>query len=454
MVIGVKIQLSEKNRKILFGVAIIISFAAIFIYNYLTPLMSDELQFDPSQYQSVADIFKAEYENYMSWNGRSVVQFIMRCFLLMPKWIFDICNSICFVILMLLIYWNIQSRKKYDLWAFVLINLMVWQFGVSFDQTVLWVSGACNYLWGAAIILGFVTTYRYKVEHADTVKHPVWLSAGLFIFGVLGGWCNENTSGGGLLLMLFFAAVYYAHNKKIKPWMIAGICGMFTGLMFMVMAPGNRLRGALLREEEEHSGIMAYVGRFLKINQAVEKYLFIMLAVVLILFVFYLLKGRKLAELDNMIVYTIVSIATAYALIFTPQPMDRAYFGAGIFMIVAFVQAIWYIPDDEIYLNALRYGGITAFTVFMFFSYCQNGANLARIMREVNERDAYVQEQKELGNYDLTVPMLRPEFETKYSFMYMNDVDEDPESWGCSIYRQYYGLNSLVGIPRADWTEY
>ena len=236
--------------------------------------------------------------------------------------------------------------------------------------------------------------------------------------------------------------------------MITGICGMLTGLIFMVMAPGNRLRGALLREEEEHSGIMAYVGRFLKINHAVETYLFMMLAVIIVLFVFFLLKGNSLVQMDNMIIYTVVSIATSYALIFTPQPMDRAYFGAGIFMIIAFVQAIWYIPHEEILLNAVRYGGIAAFTVFMFFSYCENGADLARIMREVNERDNYVQEQKAQGNYNLTVPMLRPEFETKYSFLYMNDVDEDPESWGCSIYRQYYGLESLVGISRENWTEY
>ena len=449
-----KLQLSVKNRKRIFYLIVVISFIAIFVYNYLTPLMSDELQFDASQYQSVADVIKAEYQNYLSWNGRSVVQLIMRFFLLMPKWIFNICNSLCFVILMLLMYCNISGKKKYDFAAYILINLMVWQFGVAFDQTVLWVSGACNYLWGATIILGFVTLYRYKTEHTDTVRHTVILSVGLFFFGMAGGWCNENTSGGGFLLVLFFAAVYYSHNKKLKPWMITGICGMLTGLLFMVMAPGNRLRGALLREEEEHSGILAYVGRFLKINQAVENYLLIMLAVVIILLVFGLIKGRTLWELHGMLLFAVVSIATAYALIMTPQPMDRAYFGAGIFMIIAFVQAVWYIPHEEIYLSTLKYGGICVFAIVMFFSYCENGADLARIMREVKERDAYVEEQKAQGNYNLTVPMLRPEFETKYSFLYMNDVDEDPESWGCSIYRQYYGLESLVGIPRSEWTEY
>ncbi len=448
-----KEDFKTKKRQWIFYLAIVASFLAILVYNCLTPPMSDELMPGPT-YHSLFDLFRAEYENYMTWNGRTVVQMIMRCFLIMPKGVFNVCNSICFVVLMLLIYWNIEGRKQYDVAAYVLINLMVWQFGVSFDQTVLWESGACNYLWGSTIILGFVTLYRYQTKHSTTNKYSIWVSVGLFFFGVLGGWCNENTSGGGLLLVLFFAAVFYYHNKKWTIWSITGICGMLTGLLFMVMAPGNRLRGALMKEDEEHSGIMAYVGRFLKINTAINTYLFLMLAVTIILVVFLILRGKKWWELQNAVVYAIVSIMTAYALILTSPPMDRAYFGAGIFMTIACVQAIWYIPKEEMFLTACKYGGIIVFSIAMFFSYFENGADLVRIRREIDEREAYIVEQKAQGNYNLTVPMLRPEFQTRYSFLFKNDVDEDPESWGCSLYREYYDLESLVGVPRSEWTEY
>lgn len=444
-----------RYRKWIFFAMVAVSYAAILAYNCLTPLMSDELQSDPSAYHSIADIIRAEYENYMTWNGRSVVQFIMRCFLLGPKWFFNICNSACFVLLTLLMYWNIRGeRKQYDIAAYLLVMLLLWQFGVAFDQTVLWESGACNYLWGVTIILGFVTFFRYKTEHIDTVRHELLLTIGLFIFGMLAGWCNENTSGGGLLLVLFFAFVFYRSNKKIEPWMLAGIGGMLTGLVFMVLAPGNRYRGELRRETEEHSGILAYVGRFLKINKAVSAYLFLLLAVIVMILVFLVLKGVQIRELSCAILYVAVSIATAYALIFTVQPMDRAYFGAGVFMMIACVQAVWYIPREELYLSAIRYGGIIIFGIWMFFSYCENGADLMRIYREVNERERYILEQKAQGSLDLTVPMLRPEFQTRYSFMYKNDVDEDPEGWGCTLYREYYGLESLVGVPRSEWTEY
>ena len=331
---------------------------------------------------------------------------------------------------------------------------MMWQFGISFDQTVLWISGACNYLWGAVIILGFITFFRYKIEYTAQIKHERFLTIGMFFFGLLAGWCNENTSGGGLLLILFSTLVYFLANKTIKIWMITGSLGMFTGLLFMVMAPGNSVRGALNQAEEEHQGILALIGRFLKINDAVAEHLFPMLIVIIILMTYCILKGRKVKSFSTEFAWIIAALATSYVLILTPQPMDRAYFGAGIFVTITFIQMIVNIPKDDVYLQAVKYGGVIAFAIFLFFSYCENGANLMRIMREVNEREEYILKQKELGNLNLTLPEIRPEFKTKYSFIYMNDVDEDPDSWGNFIYQVYYDLDSVIGIPRTEWTEY
>jgi hypothetical protein len=351
-------------------------------------------------------------------------------------------------------YMNIEGRKKYDGFIYVLINLSLWQFGVSFGETILWESGACNYLWGSTIILGFITLYREKLRGVDNISHDKILIPIMFIFGVLAGWCNENTSGGGLLIALVLLIHYIRNNGKIKAWIISGPVGMLAGFIMLVMAPGNRIRSEAVLEEEEHTGILAYIGRFLKINQAVENYLFILLAFVIILAVYLILKKHTILSMENAICFVVASIATAYALIMTVTPMDRAYFGASVFMIIACVQMVAYIPKEETGLCAVKYGGIIVFAAYMVLSYCDNGADLLRIMREVNEREEYILEQKAQGNYDLTVPMLRPQFQTKYSFIYENDVDEDPDSWGCTLYKDYYGLNSLVGVSRDEWTEY
>ena len=75
---------------------------------------------------------------------------------------------------------------------------------MSFGQTMLWICGACNYLWGSVIILGFVTLYRHFLEAPQKLRHGALAAGGMFLYGIAAGWCNENTSGGGLLLVLMF----------------------------------------------------------------------------------------------------------------------------------------------------------------------------------------------------------------------------------------------------------
>lgn len=447
-----KRELSDTTRKILFYFVIAISFIAVMFYTCVTPIMSDDLPFIANPYHSLGEILKACYEEYMDVNARQVTHFIMRVFLSGPKWVFNICNAVAFVAVMLLMYWNIEGKKKYDVTIFALINLFVWQYGVSLDQTVFWEGGSCNYLWGALIFLAFITWYRYSLKNCDEIKKELPLTVGLFILGIMAGWCNENSSGGCFLIVVASFVLFYMEKKKIRPWMVAGLIGNVVGLAFLVLAPGNANRMTLM--EEEHTGILAIVGRFLKINIVVDTYFLVMIIITVLLVVYFWIKGYSWEKFINITIFLVSGLATSYVLIFTPQPMDRAHFGAGLFITIACVQAIALIPKEDIYLNTLKYGGTIAFTVFMYFVYMENGADLTRIYRETEEREAYILEQKEAGNYDLVVPMIRPEFQTKYSFIYYNDVEADPDTWGSVIYRDYYGLNSLRGVPREEWTAY
>ena len=172
-----------QNDKMFFGGIVLISFFAFYFYNLFTPYMSDDLMFDRSLYQSVADVFRQEYLQYINWNGRSVLQIILKFSMLMPKTVFDVLNSVCYTFTMLLIYWNIKGRKNYDCFLYVLINLLVWNFTVDFSQTMLWVAGACNYLWGIMIILSFITAYRYFLENSE-IKNTMPIAVGLFLLGV------------------------------------------------------------------------------------------------------------------------------------------------------------------------------------------------------------------------------------------------------------------------------
>ena len=88
-----KLKFMKENhnwQKSLFVVVVFVSFITIYVYNVLTPYMSDDLLFDTSIYHSIADVFREEYKQYMTWNGRSVLQIILRLSMLMPKSLFNV----------------------------------------------------------------------------------------------------------------------------------------------------------------------------------------------------------------------------------------------------------------------------------------------------------------------------------------------------------------------------
>lgn len=442
---------AEKAKKIVFMVTVAVSFIAILIYNSFTPLMSDDLLIDSSGYKNIWDIFVAEYEQYMTWNGRSVLQIIMRIFSLLPKYVFNVMNSICFVVLMLLIYLNAVGKKKYNTILYIIINLLAWNFSVEFDQTVLWLAGACNYLWGSTIIMGLVTFYRYLVEGKKTVKHANLLCAGLAVWGLLAGWCNENTSGGGILLVLAMTAIYVYKNKKVKPYMLFTIVGMVTGFLFMICSPGARGRAGWAMMSESHTGIMIYVSRFLKINICVNQYMMVYIVAIILLMTWYFHKKKNLWEARHVILFGLAGAATCYALILSPEPMSRAYYGANIFFLTACVEMLSIVVHEEEALHTLEMGAAIAGLVWMSLVYIENGADLARINREVNERERYIYEQTENGNYDLKLPMISRQFESKYSFIFENDISMEDNWFINHVYKMKYHLNSITVVPAEEW---
>lgn len=452
---------SEKRQKLLFVLAVMVSWVLIFIFNVLTPMMSDDL-FYAKEVQAAgnfAGLLQQEYHQYMTWSGRSLCHLILRCFLVGDKMIFNIFNSFVFTGLAILMYFNIECRKKFDVSLYLLIQLLIWIFGVVFRQTVLWETGACNYLWGTTIILAFLTLYRGCLKRAQRLTNKtVWVFL-MFIFGAAAGWCNENTSGGGILMSLLLFAFYLYDNrkrKKIELWMVAGIAGQATGFLFMILAPGNMARS--LVQEEEHTGLLALVSRFQKIILALKNNFLILLIIGLLLFVIVKYQKQSVRALwkdcHSGILWGIVFLATSFALVLTPEPMPRAYFGAGIFLIIFVCQFFAYVEEKEVIFRSLKAGMLSVMCLIMFFSYMESGANLARIYREYHERDIYLTEQAENGVKDVTVPMLRPDFETKYSDGYNSDITASPEYWLNVAYATYYGFDSVSGVPREGWTEY
>lgn len=452
----------NKHRKLIFWMILGAAFVMIYSYNLLTPYFSDDYAYaiEVRQAKTLWALIRQQYGEYLSNSGRIIGQFNVRLSLLAGEIVFNLVNSLMFVALVLLMYANIRRKKKKDILVLLLVITFLWRFGVSFGQTMLWLCGACNYLWGSVIILGFITFFRHFLEHPEKVKHPFLLAAGTFLFGAAAGWCNENTSGGGLLLVLLFLLNFRCSDKKRKlsPYMITGPAGMCCGLVGMIMAPGVRNRSAAM-SEGEYTGLIGFLSRIYKTTVTVRELFFVVLVITIAALVLLVLQKKlctwQQVRNNEAVLFLVTAAATAYALIMAPVPTDRAFFGAGIFLFIACIQAIVDVAEQEITVKAAKYSLTAVLCLWLFFAYLENLVNLARIYREEQERISLILDELNDPDSDgrVVIPQFRDAFANPYSNAHVSDLENDKDYWINHFYEIYYDVGNITAIPRDEWNE-
>ena len=457
-------QFLEKYRKQVFILILGVALMMIYVYNLLTPYWSDDYiyAFEARQASSLWDLIKQQYGEYLSNSGRIIGQFNIRLSLLGSKHIFNVINTGMFGALVLLMYGNIRRKKKYDILILLFVLLFLWRYTVDFGQTMLWICGSCNYLWGSVFILGFVTLCRHLLENTDKIKHPLLAATGVFFFGVLAGWCNENTSGGGLLLILLFAANDIwdrkkKGEKKIHPFMITAVAGMCCGILGMISAPGVRNRSETM-SAGEYTGLVGLLSRIYKTTMTIRE-LFFELLILFIIVVTFLVLQQKLKEWKQIrrnesILFFLSAAATAYVLAIIPTTADRAFFGAGVFLMIAVLQGIADIDvEKETVLRGVKYASAGILCLWLFFTYMDGLINVARIYRAETERIEMIKADKADPNGDgiVIVPKLREEFATPFSNGHLSDMENDKNFWINTFYELYYDVGNITAIPRDEW---
>lgn len=454
----------EKTRKKLFYIMIALGFLAVTIYEFLTPNMSDDIIYwdKVAEANSFFDLFRQEAEHYITHTGRSVAHIILRIFLYINiKGFFNVVAGAVFMLLSLLIYYNVQGRKTYDIRLYGFILALMWFMDPAIANTVFWEDGACNYLFTTTIIMGFITLYRRGLHSGDVVKKPALFAALMFLYGIIAGWCNENTSGAVVLFILIELIFVWSKNQKtisfLKPWMVTGLVGSMIGLAMMVLAPGNT--GRLYVTDEEHTGLLAIVARFLKITLNIKNSYIVLVAAfaVIMVFIYYFCERNELFILSVrlMTLFGVLFLATCYALIMVPTSELRSYYGASIFLMTALAQGIAALcKSKEKLLRALVSSVVIVAGIIFVLGYIDDGANLARIKRESDERDTYLAQMAAEGATDVQAPMIRPLWENRFTIAYEADIQEDSQYWINYFIAQHYGLESIRGVDREEWTAY
>lgn len=406
-----------KSKGMLFLLSLVFFGSVIFVFNYKTPLQWDDFKLvfvwpdyitveesgqitNPTErVTSFSDIIVSQYNHYYTWGGRTIVHIIAQFLLFIPAVLADILNTIMYLVYVILIYHHIIGRGRHDVILFIGINFLVWFLQPVFGETILWLTGSANYLWGTCFILLFLLPFRL-FDNTRTSKHSILKSIGIIPLGFVAGWTNENTAAAAIFITAIFLLYYHYQKWKIPAWAITGMIGIIVGYLIMISAPGNFVR-ADLRTGGISTDLFSLSYRFLTSTQLFVQYLGIanlLLFIISMLFRQYTTDEVQRKRVTFLtVLYFTGTLVSVYVMLFSPFFPPRAWFGGITFNIISFGMAFYHLNLTVGFLRKIRQAAFIL-GIFMFgFTLYEGYRDVNNIDKMWKKREALIAKQKKTG---------------------------------------------------------
>ena len=412
---------------------------------------------------SFYDILISQWSHYFTWGGRTPSMIFIQLFAWLGKIWFDLANTFVFVLLMLILYWlsmgeMISPARHKGLFFWVIVGLV---FGIiDFPSTMLWMTGACVYLWSglweSLFLLPFVTR-----------RHPpVLLMAPL---GLLAGWSEEAGSVITVILTAWMMFVFWK-QKQLEKWMIVGALFLLIGFGLLVLCPGSVHREILMLEYAPEYVLPAedlftarmfwenFTGGFLPI--------FLWESFLLIPIFIYFIKRTDLNSNPMITRFTAGGLLVLCAMMFAPEFELRTGFHSTMFLAVGSAAALKEIaPWLKQALVATSWRRIITLTVasisMAYGLFVLMGCLVVETSyrQQFDERLSYVKQHQDADM--LVVPYykipynldswLGPRSITDFHLIYAADLESKTTDNRSLMYARYYGLPPIRIDREVDW---
>jgi hypothetical protein len=378
-------------RRLFFVIVTGLFFFLLLFLNIKTPMSGDDytysLIFDTAQkLQSFGDIVTSQITHYQIWGGRIVVHTVSQLLLFADPLLADIINSLAFIALILLMYVHINDNKSLSLSLLIGIFLLVWLME-PFAETILWLTGSANYMWGTTIVLAFLLPYRiYEGKKKRKALVAALQTVVMFLFAVVAGCTNENTAAGMLLMCVLFLVYHRMEKRQIPLWAYAGLAGAIAGYIFMITAPGNTVRA-----QGTETGLFTVMYNTVWHTKVFLNMLGLFNAIV-VAFAVYLYKSDNVKYrpvLCLLFIYAVGILVSIYVMTLAPFFPTRAWFGIITFNIIAL--GLLVVNMEIRFLRYVKYGFVAlGLLVFLFNSY--------DVYKDVNQVEQQLKKREQIIN--------------------------------------------------------
>ena len=331
-----------------------------FLRNLLMPFVADDYSYkfiwdgagngnlldsiDPNRLQpvqSLGDIFYSQWQHYFSWGGRSVAHVFVQFFVNHEKIFFDAANTFVFAALVILLFkigtgLPLREMKKSYL---LMILAGIYFCAPSQIITMIWTTGACNYLWMSALELLFLLPF------AETYHRKKFLTPNSsFLIAFLAGWSIEPGAAVTIFVTFMFILHFYK-EKNLQLWMKFSFVFLLIGFAILILAPGNFHRSELINAT---TNLRAnFFDGFLPV--------FLREAILFVPIIFYFVKAKTSPEVTKFILtFAAASVLSLLVMMCSPIFPERAGFPSTIFLLVASLAALKEIlPLVKVPINAV-----------------------------------------------------------------------------------------------------
>ena len=425
---------SKKNQKIIILAGIFIS---IFILNALTPLIADDYSYsfgkNGERITNLLDIITSQINHYFTWGGRSVAHSLAQFFLMFPKWIFNLLNSVIYVVLVYLIYLHVKMDKEDKPLMLLLIHFALWFLIPTFGQTAIWLTGSCNYLWTMTIMLLFLYLVR-----KDLNEHSILKNIAILLLGIIAGWTNENTSFGLITAIVGFMILEKYKHKKISSYQKCALLGNIIGFIILIIAPGNFIRETYFQDS------MPFIAKIIQriIDNTINfvNYCLPLFIGIIILISIYMYKNKKINY--TFLIFLVASLFSVYSMILSPTFPPRAWFGVIVFCITAFMILLYDIHDNNKLFKYIFYNLIIISSLYFISDYLLAFNDINNLQNTWNKRVLEINqtENREKINF---------EFYNYHSsnshnpIFGLTDLNANKKEWPNPNIAKYYNIKSI-----------
>lgn len=421
---------------------IVIIIVGILMYNmnHLTTFRSDDFNYhysfaDGTRISSFSDVIESQAAHYKVMNGRIPAHFLMQLFTIFGKPVFDIANTVVYILFLLLVMYMINKSWKVNPISFLFLFLVMWFYTPAYGQTVLWMDGAFNYLWTAVFVLIALLPFRNPEIYDKKINQ--------FIFpfiGLIAGWSSETISA-GLVFFQFWFILYFMFNKKkhVIPYIITMFVS-FVGYCLMMFAPAqmNRLNSVSGGEISIFKNTYEFI-----IYMSAHYYMELILFIVLLTISIMLKRNKELNYLSILFFSSAILSSCTLIAVGIQAVNGRAFFGINTFIVISIgilIKNLFF--EQSNYLNRMVLVYLIIFVPMFLVSYRSTHMDMRRTYNEYNRREVYIEEMKKNGETELNLNAISSSRDHNPYYL-SPDLSPNPNHWQNVTKSKYYNVEKI-----------